>query len=145
MARTKKTEAEKNASLIKNLKICGLFVSIIGIYIFIVMCATSALGEVSQNVNNHFALTLALQITARNQFVLITIFMSIYLIYEVLNYLLYMFKEKTILLASIVIEMITLIVLGIILNFISVQIYVLLLPIISGILNYCVLLLSDDE
>ena len=146
MARVKKTEQEKDLLVINTIKIVGMFVHIIGYYIIIMMTAATAMSALAIATNGNIELATAINDVSRDIFVYTTVTMSIVLIYEAVNYVLYLFKSKIILVMSIMVEIITLVVLCVLRKYdvVSMQTYPLLLPIISGVINYFIIKLQEN-
>jgi hypothetical protein len=146
MARVKKTEQEKDLLVINTIKIVGMFVHIIGYYIIIMMTAATAMSALAIATNGNVELATAINDVSRDIFVYTTVTMSIVLIYEAVNYVLYLFKSKIILVMSIIVEIITLVVLCVLRKYDveSMQTYPLLLPIISGVINYFIIKLQEN-
>jgi hypothetical protein len=146
MARVKKTEQEKDLLVINTIKIVGMFVHIIGYYIIIMMTAATAMSALAIATNGNVELATAINDVSRDIFVYTTVTMSIVLIYEAVNYVLYLFKSKIILVMSIIVEIITLVVLCVLRKYdvVSMQTYPLLLPIISGVINYFIIKLQEN-
>ena len=148
MVRVKKTEEEKDIKAINTLKIIGAFVNIIGFYIVIMLTAAAVLAEVGASnalLQNNLIET---RITiAKNTYLTTTIMMGIVLIYELINYVVYLYKSRYILILSVVIEIATLVVLCVFqgLQIVSIPVYTLVLPIISGIINYFILVLENNK
>ena len=148
MARKKRTEQEKDNIVINILKITGVFVNVIGFYMLIMITAAAALGAVGVlTATTALKGPELLNSVAKNVYLITTVSMSVVLIYELLNYVLYLYKAKGILLMALVVEIITMIVLCVLLHLgtISIQSYALIIPILSGILNYFILVLQEDE
>ena len=148
MVRVKKTEEEKDIKAINTLKIIGAFVNIIGFYIVIMLTAASVLAEVgASNALLENNLIETLNTIAKNTYLTTTIMMGIVLIYELINYVVYLYKSRYILILSVVIEIATLVVLCVFqgLQIVSIPVYTLVLPIISGIINYFILVLENNK
>ena len=123
-----------------------MFVHIIGYYIIIMMTAATAMSALAIATNGNVELATAINDVSRDIFVYTTVTMSIVLIYEAVNYVLYLFKSKIILVMSIIVEIITLVVLCVLRKYdvVSMQTYPLLLPIISGVINYFIIKLQEN-
>ena len=148
MARVKRTEEEKDNKAINTLKIVGAFVNIVGFYIIIMLTAAatlSAVGAANEYLNTNLIDTL--NTIAKNTYLTVTVSMGLVLIYELINYVVYLYKAKRLLLISVIIEIGTLVVLCLFqgLQLISVPVYTLILPIISGLINYFILVLENNK
>lgn len=72
------------------------------------------------------------------------ILLGVVVFFELVNYLIYLKKAKNLLLGMIFLNFIAFIVLGVMLGFGYPQLYIVLLPIVTGLINYA-LLLNEDK
>ena len=142
--RTIKAE-RKDTVLITILKVLGVFTTIFGFYAYILLCLSGTLDNVNDLLVHNFDISYALTEALRSSFIYITIYMAIVLFYELINYLLYLYNSRVLLIFALVIESITLLILNFIEGFNSIQLYVVLIPILTGIINYFILLLQDNN
>ena len=145
MARVKKTEEEKDNLLIRLLKIFGVFVTIIGLYIVAIGVMQYAFSLViydNQLANTHAAIVE----TTGSIFTILTLDFAVFLMFQVVNYVCYLDNRKKVLLASVFTEI--LILFAHILFIPDVWqffLYLSLISIITGIINYLILVLKIKD
>ena len=143
--KNKKTEQKKDLVLINVLKITGVFVSIMGFYIYFSVILKTGFASVASLSKQNFELISAITSVARKMYIYLTIFMGITLMFELINYVCYLFKAKWILILSIVVEIITFVVSGLITDFNNLTFYIILIPVVTGLINYFILLLDNTN
>ena len=138
---------EKDELLVRLLKVFGLFIHVVGIYIYVIVLTTVALSSVGTLVSTGTELSHALSQMSMLMFKQVTIFMGITLIYEVINYVLYLYEADRILLMATIVEAATFAFIGILYGFSLISMYIMIVPIFTGIINYSILLLKklDEE
>ena len=135
----------KDSKVVLILKVLGVFVTIFGFYSFTMLCITGVLSNVNVLIGKHFDSTYAILEVAKQSFTYITIYMGIVLFYELINYITYLYNARLILLMSLVVESITLLVFNIIEGFDAIQLYIIIVPILTGIINYFILLINSQN
>ena len=138
-------EDEKDELLVRLLKVFGLFIHVVGIYIYVIVLITVVLGALGTLVSNGIELPHALSTLSMTMFKQVTIFMGITLVYEVINYVLYLYGADRILLMAAIVEAATFAFIGILYGFSLVSMYIVIVPIFTAIINYCILLLNNME
>ena len=69
----------------------------------------------------------------------VSVILGSVLFFELLNYFLYLKKSKSALMGMIVVEAIAFVVIGVMLGFGYYSLYIMLLPVVTGLINYAIL------
>ena len=139
---TKKVTKVENNSLV--LKLLGLVVNLGGLFaysIFNTMFALASVGVVDDKTNK--SLTEILEIVSKANVFETVILLGDVGLFEFINYVFYVTKRKESLIGMLVVEAVAFVIGGVQLGFDYPLVYVTLLPIITGLINYAILSRED--
>lgn len=139
---TKKVTKTKNNNIV--LKLLGLVINLGGIFaysIFNTVVALASVGLLDNKTNK--SLTDILEVVSKANVFESVILLGDVGLFEFINYVFYITKKKESLIGMLVIEAIAFVVGGVNLGFDYPLVYITLLPIITGLINYAIL--SSEE
>jgi hypothetical protein len=145
---TKKKKTTKKVTKVENnnlvLKLLGLVVNLGGLFaysIFNTMFALASVGVVDDKTNK--SLTEILEIVSKANVFETVILLGDVGLFEFINYVFYVTKRKESLIGMLVVEAVAFVIGGVQLGFDYPLVYVTLLPIITGLINYAILSRED--
>ena len=139
---TKKVTKTENNNIV--LKLLGLVINLGGIFaysIFNTVVALASVGLLDNKTNK--SLTDILEVVSKANVFESVILLGDVGLFEFINYVFYITKKKESLIGMLVIEAIAFVVGGVNLGFDYPLVYITLLPIITGLINYAIL--SSEE
>lgn len=139
---TKKVPKTENNNIV--LKLLGLVINLGGIFaysIFNTVVALASVGLLDNKTNK--SLTDILEVVSKANVFESVILLGDVGLFEFINYVFYITKKKESLIGMLVIEAIAFVVGGVNLGFDYPLVYITLLPIITGLINYAIL--SSEE
>ena len=139
---TKKVPKTENNNIV--LKLLGLVINLGGIFaysIFNTVVALASVGLLDNKTNK--SLTDILEVVSKANVFESVILLGDVGLFEFINYVFYITKKKESLIGMLVIEAIAFVVGGVNLGFNYPLVYITLLPIITGLINYAIL--SSEE